>query len=168
MAVGGWSCNITQRDPTSRHQWSGCSVRIGLWLCLLPTTFIAHCPHWSHLMHSGPPMYSGLFPSRNGLGCARRDSIGSGVHPDQGSLLHRVLFSRPRSALPGPGRGGATPTSTTHRSLTPSTEHITAPSGPRGTILRLPHRATRLNPPTPNNNPPPPLRIPPHPIIPPF
>ena len=40
----------------SGHQWSGCKVRIGLWLRLLRATFIAHCPLWSRPVHSGPLM----------------------------------------------------------------------------------------------------------------
>ena len=39
------------------HQWSGCSVRMELGPRLLPTAFIAHCPHVALPAPSGPPMF---------------------------------------------------------------------------------------------------------------
>ena len=84
-----------------RHQWSG-NVRVGLWPRLPPpppTTFIAHCPNWSPPGHSGPPTCSGLSPSRDGLGWAHQDSIGSGVRPGPGSMQRAPLGPSGSGAL---------------------------------------------------------------------
>ena len=81
-----------------------CHVRTGLRPHLFPTAFIACRPRWSLKVLSGPPMCSGLFPSRSGLGCDCWDSAGSGVHPRQGSLLIGACFGWPHSAHPGPAQ----------------------------------------------------------------
>ena len=79
-------------------QWSGCNVRVGL-----RTTFIAHCPRWPHPVPSGPPMWSGLQPSLRGRGCDCWDSMGSGSHSGQGSLL---TWGQGGGVDPGRGPGG--------------------------------------------------------------
>ena len=49
-----WRAGVCSHLARGGLKWSGCNVRIGLWPRLLPASFVAHCPHWSLPVHSGP------------------------------------------------------------------------------------------------------------------